>query len=79
MKDCRKAFLDSIKGIVEYWTSLDIDKKEVGHGVAFSILCLLDGVSCDNLDGYEVIDNETNGRVSDYTRELHSDFCSGQY
>lgn len=73
-KDSRQEFLNHIQEIVNYWTVVeDVDKRGVGEGVAFSILCLLDGVSCANLDGYEVYDNETGQRITDHSRELHAD------
>ena len=73
-KDSRQDFLNQVQEIVNYWTKMvDVDKRKVGEGVAFSIMCLLDGVCVSNLDGYEVYDNETGQRITDHSRELHAD------
>lgn len=76
MKDSREEFLNSIKGIVEYWSHVADTKEKAAQGTAFSIMCLLDGVCVDNLYGYRVIDNETGQDIStayEDGRELHAD------
>lgn len=79
-RNSRDEFLHHVSEIVDYWTSLDADKRHIGEGVAFSIMCLLDGVCVCNLGGYEVYDNETGQRITDPGRELHADidFQSGR-
>ena len=73
MKNSRKEFLDSINTICDYWVKVSNDTKQAAQGVAFSILCLLDGVCVDNLYGYTVIDNGTGQRITDQSSELHAD------
>lgn len=38
-------FLDAIRQSILYWDKQDIDSKEKLEGLAFSILCMMDGVS----------------------------------
>ena len=73
MKNSREQFLQSVRTAVEYWKQVADTKEKAAEGVAFSIMCLLDGVCVDNLDGYEVIDNETGQHITDGHNELHAD------
>lgn len=76
MKDSREQFLESVRTIVDYWGNQDHDKHTIAQGTAFSIMCLLDGVCVDNLDGYRVIDNGTGQDISTAFidgKELHAD------
>ena len=73
MKDSRKAFLQSVRIIIDYWSKVADTKEKAAQGTAFSIMCLLDGVSGDNLFGYTVIDNETGKKVTDEVNELHAE------
>lgn len=38
-------FIDAIKQYINYWVHQDRTEKEKMEGLAFSILCMLDGVS----------------------------------
>lgn len=72
----RERFLQSVRETAEYWGGLDLPKEQVAKGVAFSIMCLLDGVCTNNLYGYRVIDNGTGQDISTAFkdgRELHAD------
>lgn len=73
MKNSREEFLKSIRTIVDYWSKTADTKERAADGVAFSIMCLLDGVCVDNLYGYRVIDNETGQVITDSNYELHAD------
>lgn len=73
MKNSREQFLQSVRTAIEYWSKIADTKEKAAEGVAFSIMCLLDGVCVDNLAGYEVIDNETGQHITDGYNELHAD------
>ena len=73
MKNSREQFLQSVRTAIEYWSKVAETKEKAAQCVAFSIMCLLDGVCVDNLAGYEVIDNETGQHITDGNRELHED------
>lgn len=46
--DIVQMFIDCIKYDINYWHNMtDRTEKEKMEGLAFSILCLLDGVCCD--------------------------------
>ena len=75
-KNSREEFLNSVRTIIDYWSQVADTKEKAAQGTAFSIMCLLDGVCVDNLDGYRVIDNGTGQDISTAFidgRELHSD------
>ena len=49
MKNRREQFLQSVRTAIEYWSKVAETKEKAAQGVAFSIMCLLDGVCVDNL------------------------------
>ena len=75
-KNSREEFLQSVRTAIEYWSKVADTPEKAAQGTAFSIMCLLDGVCVDNLDGYRVIDNGTGQHISTAFidgRELHAD------
>lgn len=71
-KNSRDDFLQSVRTIVEYWSKVAKTPEKSAQGTAFSIMCLLDGVS-DNPYGYNVVDNLTGQRITVGGKELHDD------
>ena len=73
LKQSREEFLDEIRGIIDYWSAIpNVDKENACKGVAFSIMCLLDGVCASKLYGYDVVDKETGQKITNYSSNLHN-------
>jgi len=74
MDDARNEFLQQIKGTSEYWKKQANSIEDACDGVAFSIMALIDGTSCDYYTPLELIAKSPTYGTHNIAGSLHDNY-----